>query len=157
MNVTVVLLVVAVLIVAILGAIAGRLVYRVYRLQKSNAEKLRQQQLANELAMKEQRERTNKSIQIIALAVQQDELSLTEACMRIAGLLDNLDVDEAIKQEFSAFYQLRDLTQHIPILAEWQKLERKAQNDFDVERLRHEATYNDFVMDAAKRIVGRDF
>ncbi len=157
MNVTVVLLVVAVLIIAILGAIAGRLVYRVYRLQKVNAEKLRQQQVANELAMKEQRERTNKSIQIIALAVQQDELSLTEACMRIAGLLDHLDVDEAIKQEFSAFYQLRDLTQHIPILTEWQKLERKQQNDFDIERLRHEATYNDFVMDAAKRIVGRDF
>lgn len=157
MSVSVVLLIVAVLIVLILSFIAGRLVYRVYRLQKANAEKLRQQQLANDLAMKEQRERTNKSIQIIALAVQQDELSLTEASMRIAGLLDHLDVDEAIKQEFSAIYQLRDATQHIPILAEWQKLERKAQNDFDIERLRHEATYNDFVMDAAKRLIGRAF
>lgn len=157
MKVTVVLLVVAVLIIAILSGIAGRLIYRVYRLQKANTEKLREQQLANEQAMKVQRERTNKSIQIIALAVQQDELSLTEASMRIAGLLDHLDVDATIKQEFSAFYQLRDITQHIPILAEWQKLERKAQNDFDIERLRHEATYNDFVMDAAKRLIGRTF
>lgn len=157
MSVNLILISLAVLIIAILSVIAGRLVYRVYRLQKANAEKLREQHLANEQAMKEQRERTNKSIQIIAMAVQQDELSLTEACMRIAGLLDHLEVDAAIKQEFSAFYQLRDLTQHIPILAEWQKLERKAQNDFDIERLRHEATYNDFVMDAAKRLIGRTF
>jgi len=157
MNIAVVLLVIAILIIAVLSAIAGRLVYRVYRLQKANAEKLREQQMANDQAMKEQRERTNKSIQIIAMAVHNDELTLTEASMRIAGLLDHLDVSDAIKQEFSAFYQLRDLTQHIPILAEWQKLDRKQQNAFDVERLRHEATYNDFVIDAAKRILGRDF
>lgn len=157
MSMTLVLLVVAVCIILILSAIAGRLVYRVYRMQKANVEKLREQQLANEQSIREQRERTNKSIQIIAMAVQQDELTLTEACMRIAGLLDHLDVDDGIRQEFSAFYQLRDLTQHIPILEEWQKLDRKQQNDFDIERLRHEATYNDFVIDAAKRILGRNF
>lgn len=84
-------------------------------------------------------------------------MTLTEASIRIAGLLDSLDVQAEVKAEFSAFYQLREKTSHIPYLEAWQKLSNAEQKKFDLERLRHEATFNDFVMGAAKRIQGRDF
>ena len=145
------------LIVLVLALIAGHLLYKVYRLKQRQARRLAEQEQANLSAQQAQRERLNKSIQIIAQAVQQQELSLTEASLRISVLLDNLDVGREVKDEFSAFYQLRGLTEHIPILDAWQQLSRKAQNDFDIERLNHEATYNDFVLDATKRIIGRHF
>ncbi|MDF3012631.1 MAG: hypothetical protein K0Q78_835 [Cellvibrio sp.] len=145
------------LIILVLAVIAGRLVYKVYVQQKERAVKLQALDAANQKARIEQRQWLNKSIQILAQAVYSDELTLTEASIRISGLLDALDVPAAIKAEFSAFYQLREKTSHIPYLEAWQKLSNAEQKKFDLERLQQEATFNDFVMDAAKRIKGRDF
>lgn len=157
MSVMSIVILVGAIIIAVLGFVASRLVYKVYIQNKTNQKKLRELNEANEKAQREQREWLNKSIQILAQAVHKDELTLTEASIRISGLLDSLDVNADIKTEFSAFYQLRDKTSHIPYLEAWQKLSSAEQNKFEVERLRHEATFNDFVMDAAKRIQGRDF
>lgn len=157
MSVLSVLIFVGAAIIILLGVVASRLVYKVYIQNKSNAKKLRELDEANEKAQREQREWLNKSIQILAHAVNKDELTLTEASIRISGLLDALDVQSDIKTEFSAFYQLREKTSHIPYLEAWQKLSNAEQNKFEIERLRHEATFNDFVMDAAKRIQGRHF
>ncbi len=144
-------------IILALGVIAFHLVYKVYLQNKANAKRLKELDEANEKAQREQREWLNKSIQILAHAVHNDELTLTEASIRISGLLDTLDVHADVKTEFSAFYQLRDKTSHIPYLEAWQQLSSAEQNKFDLERLRHEASFNDFVMDAAKRIQGRNF
>src|SRR5690606_22665190 len=106
---------------------------------------------------RQQRERINKSIQILAKAMQAEELTLTEASIRISVLLDSLDVSDGVRSEFSAFYQLRERTAHIPILTAWKDLNRHQQKEFDLERLRYETTFNDFVMDAARRIESREF
>lgn len=157
MNVLSVLIIVGALIITVLSLIAGRLVYKVYRQQGQRREKLKVLDEANQQAQREHREWVNKSIQILAQAVHKDELTLTEASIRISGLLDSLDVHADLKSEFSAFYQLREKTSHIPYLDAWQNLSNAEQRQFDLERLQHEATFNDFVMDAAKRIQGRDF
>lgn len=157
MSVLSVLIIVGALIVAVLSLIAGHLVYRVYRQQGQRKQKLKVLDEANQQNQREHREWVNKSIQILAQAVHEDELTLTEASIRISGLLDSLDVHVDIKSEFSAFYQLREKTSHIPYLDAWQNLSNAEQRQFDLERLQHEATFNDFVMDAAKRIQGRDF
>lgn len=151
------LVVLGVLIILVLGFIAGRLVYKVYVQQKERAIKLHALEAANQKAQIEQRQWLNKSIQILAQAVQGNELTFTEASIRISGLLDALNVSADIKEEFSAFYQLREKTSHIPYLDAWQKLSNEEQKKFDLERLQQEATFNDFVADAAKRIKGRDF
>lgn len=157
MNVLSILIILGVLIILALAVIAGRLVYKVYLQKKDRAAKFQALEAANQKAQIERREWVNKSIQILAQAVHKDELTLTEASIRISGLLDSLDVNANIKTEFSAFYQLRDKTSHIPYLQAWQKLSTAEQKKFDLERLRYEATFNDFVMDAAKRIQGREF
>ena len=157
MNLTSVIMIFALVIILVLAAIAGRLVFLVYRQGMARKEKLAAQELANQQAQLVQREWINKSIQILAQALHNDELSLTEASIRIAGLLESLDINEEVKAEFSAFFQLRDKTSHIPYLEAWKQLSATEQRKFDIERLQQEATFNDFVMDAAKRILGRTF
>ena len=151
------LFILACVVVVVLAVVASRLLYRLYKLRKAQAKKLVEQALASELAVRERNMFLNKSIQILAQALAKNELSLTEASMHIAMLLDSLDVSEDVRVEFSAFYQLREVTDHIPILEAWASLPIKQQRLYDIERLRHEATYGDFVADAAKRILGREF
>jgi hypothetical protein len=157
MSLLSVLIILGAFIILVLAVIAGRLVYKVYLQKKDRAVKLQALEAANQKAQIERRQWLNTSIQILAQAVYKDELTLTEASIRISGLLDSLDVHADIKTEFSAFYQLREKTSHIPYLEAWQNLSNAEQKKFDLERLRYEATFNDFVMDAAKRVQGRDF
>jgi hypothetical protein len=146
-------LVIGLIIVSILAAIAGVLLYKVH--QKNQVQ--RALLAEKEQAIKEQRANINRSIQILAQASQSEDLTLTEACIRISVLLDSLGVDDGVREEFSAFYQLRSLTEHIPILDGWKRLSRKEQMQFDLQRMKHEASYRDFVLDAAVRIKGREF
>ncbi len=153
MSLEITLLVIGLIIVSILAAIAGVLLYKVH--QKNQVQ--RALLAEKEQAIKEQRANINRSIQILAQASQSEDLTLTEACIRISVLLDSLGVDDGVREEFSAFYQLRSLTEHIPILDGWKKLSRKEQMQFDLQRMKHEASYRDFVLDAAVRIKGREF
>jgi Protein of unknown function (DUF2489) len=157
MNWINIFLIVGGIIIVVLSCIAIYLVAKVYRLNKQQQVKLKALDDANLQARKNQGEWLNKSIQILAQGLEENEMSLTEASIRISGLLDALGVTEEVKQEFSAFYQLREKTLHIPYLEAWQNLSAAEQNKFDLERIQQEAAYQDFVLDAAKRIIGRNF
>lgn len=147
------LLVVAIVIITLLAVIAARLQYRVYKLKRSQKE--RQATQARDAFA--QREKVNRSIQIIAKAVGHEDITLTEASIRISVLLDSLSVEEPVREEFSAFYQLAEANSHIPILDEWRKLTPRQQFALDQQRLREEAHYQAFILDAAQRIQGRAF
>ncbi len=144
----------AVVIVLVLAAVAAYMQYLVYQQNRRNdaARQVREQQA------QAQRQRINESIQIIARAVETDQdLTLTEASIRISVLLDSLGVDDEVREEFSPFYQLHQATGHIPILDGWKNLSAKERNSFDRERAEHEGRYREFVLDAARRIQGREF
>lgn len=147
------LLVAAALTVLVLAMIAG------YYLRKLHiAQKVQAQQLAElELAAQDQRRRVNDSIQILARTLLDDGVGLTEASIRIRVLLDALQVEQSVRDEFVAFYTVADKTSHIPILQEWKKLPRKKQFQFEQEMARVEGEYRDFALDAAQRILGREF
>ncbi|HTF85314.1 MAG TPA: DUF2489 domain-containing protein [Cellvibrio sp.] len=153
MSLEIILLVIGLIIVSILAAIAGVLLYKVHKQNQAQRLLLAEK----EQAIREQRAHINRSIQILAQASQSEDLTLTEASIRISVLLDSLGVGDDVREEFSAFYQLRSLTEHIPILDGWKKLSRKEQMQFDLQRMKHEASYRDFVLDAAVRIKGREF
>lgn len=153
MSVEIILLVLALIIIAVLTGIAGVLLYKV---KQKNIHQ-RAQLAEKEAAIKVERDKVNNSIQILAQAVGRDELTLTEASIRISFLLDSLGVGEDVREEFSAFYQLMEQTRHIPILENWKNLSHKEQKDFDLQRLKSEESFRDFVQDAAVRIQGREF
>lgn len=153
MNLTTVLIVLAVLVVLVLAVVAAVLQYKVYKQNQARQALMEQQQAKSD----EQRERVNKSIQIIAHSVGSDDITLTEASIRISVLLDSLSVDEPVRDEFAAFYQLAESTSHIPILDAWKALSTKQKLKYDRERTTQEQFHEKAVLDAAKRIRGRAF
>ncbi|WP_308367202.1 MULTISPECIES: DUF2489 domain-containing protein [unclassified Microbulbifer] len=147
------LLVAAALIDFVLAVIAGYYLRKLHIAQKAQA-----QQLAElEQAAHDQRRRVNDSIQILARTLLDDGVGLTEASIRIRVLLDALQVEQSVRDEFVAFYTVADKTSHIPILQEWKKLPRKKQFQFEQEMAKLEVEYRDFALDAAQRILGRSF
>lgn len=153
MSWTFILTVLAVLIVLALALVAGVLQYRVYQQNKARAARL-EEQASQQRA---QRERVNKSIQVIASSVPSDDITMTEASIRIRVLLDSLSVEDSVREEFSAFYELAEATEHIPILDGWKALPTKKKMAFDRERVTQEQFFEKRVLDAAKRIRGRVF
>ena len=147
------ILVIAALVIVGLSAVATYYVLELRKVRKVQAQKLAE----IETAANEQRDRVNTSIQIIAKTLLDEGVGLTEASIRIRVLLDSLQVTDTVREEFVAFYTIADKTSHIPILEDWKKLSRKEKFAFEKEMARVEAEYRDFALDAAKRILGRNF
>lgn len=148
-----ILVMLAILIVIALAAVAGYYLWQVHLLNQ----KRKAQMDALKQAGMEQRVRVNKSIQVIAQAITEDQMTLTEGAIRLRVLMDGISVSDDQREEFSAFFQLAAATEHIPILDAWKALSTKKKLEFDSERERIEADYKDFVMDAARRVLGREF
>ncbi len=78
----------------------------------------------------------NTSVQVLAQGLVDDQLSLTEGAIRISVLLDNLKINEAARNDYSAIFQLAEATSHIPILDAWNRLSKKEKKEF--EKIRSE-------------------
>ncbi len=148
-----ILLFIAILIVGVLAAIAMHMQNKVKRMEQAKDE---QQQFLDE-QKQEQRANWNKSIQVLAQGLLEEQVTATEVAIRIGVLLEYLDVDATTKDEYSAFYQLAEATAYIPILEKWNELSTKEKLRYDSERVAIESNFNDFVKDAATRIKGQFF
>jgi len=139
--------------------IGGLAAYAIY-LQRKVRAKIAEQKSQEEALVKEnvdQRRRINQSIQIIAQGALEDQLSLTEASIRIKVLLDSLGLEKHIIKQYDAFYVLALATDHIPILAQWKALSNKQQRVFEKQRVSLEAEHKEAVVEAAGRIKGQTF
>lgn len=142
------------------GALIVILSVIAWRLQKQVRQQELQRRQQLEEAEKEFQKRhdyINNSIQILAQGIIDDQVTLTEGAIRISVLMDNLKSSEQHREEFNAIFQLASLTSHIPILDAWKKLSKQEQFRYEKERLDTESKYQDFVIDAARRIKGRSF
>jgi hypothetical protein len=148
-----VLSVVAIIVVVGLAYYAFQLQTKVNTIEK---QKTAQKQAFDKQAQ-EKRDSMNKSIQILARGLDDDQLSKTEAAIRIGALLEFLGVDDHVKEQYSAFFQLAEATAHIPMLDKWKALPTKEKLRYDSEREALEEKYGDFVVDAGKRIIGDVF
>ncbi len=143
------LMLMAIVIVAALAIYALHL-HR--KLQGVDAERERAR-LELEQQLQDKAKETSKSITILARALIAEELSVTEACLRISWLLTQLDPEARESESYSVFFQVADATAHIPILEAWKALSREQRRAFDLERLKTETTFQDFVLVAAKNLL----
>ena len=90
------------------------------------------------------------SVQIIARALLQKDLSDTEAAMRIAFLSQKIIATQDELDAFKVFQQLAEATAHIPILEDWALLERSEQRRLTAEREKIETDYREFIAAGAK-------
>jgi len=142
------LLLAAILLLSV-GGYAAYLALQLYR---------RRQHLENsarelEKQLKDKESEARLSVQIIARALVQKDLSETEAAMRISWLSQQivLSADEA--QHFSVFQQLAVATAHIPILDDWAALAKAEKRRLNSERESIGASYRDFVQASAVELV----
>ena len=142
------LLLAAILLLSV-GGYAAYLALQLYRRRQHLENSARE--LEKQLKNKESEARL--SVQIIARALVQKDLSETEAAMRISWLSQQivLSADEA--QHFSVFQQLAVATAHIPVLDDWAALAKAEKRRLNSERERIEASYRDFVQASAVELV----
>lgn len=146
----------AVLGLLVLGGLGGY-AWHLTRLVRLRDQSRAVQQAALAQEADRRRDQINRSIQLIAQGLLDEQMSLTEGAIRIRGLLDGLAVADPIRDEFRAFYLLAQATSHIPVLDAWKALKTKDKLVFDRQRLQLETDHREFVLDAAQRIRGRAF
>ena len=74
-----------------------------------------------------------RSIKLILLAYEQGSVSAVETSMRISFLLKTLDFDDKIRRKFDIFDEVSVKSAHIPILEQWDNLEKKTKFQYERE------------------------
>lgn len=96
------------------------------------------------------------SIRILARAVIDDELNLSEGAIRLKVLLDHEVPAETGAQRFPAIYGLHDATAHMPRRLERRRRPRAEIARLDAEREALEADYREAVVAEARRLLTAD-
>ena len=94
-----------------------------------------------------------RSIKLILLAYQQGSVSAVETSMRISFLLKTLDFDDKIRRKFDIFDEVSVKSAHIPILEQWDNLEKKTKFQYEREIKKIDNDYRLKLQDAAADIL----
>mgnify|MGYP000226912089 FL=1 len=143
------MLLLAVILLLVVGGYAAYLAVQLYRRRQRFENDKRE--LENQLKDKEAEAR--QSVQIIARALVQKDLSETEAAMRISWLSQQIALSADEAQHFSVFQQLSVATAHIPILDDWAALGKAEKRRLTVEREGIEVSYREFIQASAVELV----
>lgn len=139
------------LIIAIgLVAIAILLFY-IWRQSRAIAEhRARQKKTAAFQAKR--RDEMIESIRIIAMAVEEDQVEYSEACLRLKGLLDYVAPELLEQSPYRVFQAVHDKIQHMPTHRARQSTDTKFVQKMDKERFAVEKEHSDEVRRAATAI-----
>ena len=94
-----------------------------------------------------------RSIKLILLAYQQGSVSSVETSMRISFLLKTLDFDDKIRRKFDIFDEVSVKSAHIPILEQWDNLEKKTKFQYEREIKKIDNDYRLKLQDASADIL----
>lgn len=94
-----------------------------------------------------------RSIKLILLAYQQGSVSAVETSMRISFLLKTLDFDDKIRRKFDIFDEVSAKSAHIPILEQWDNLEKKTKFQYEREIKKIDNDYRLKLQDASAEIL----
>lgn len=125
-----ILLAIGIAIIAGLSIYAGRLVHQLHQQKKA----LREAQAKHQHYL-------HQSIETIALAMQQEQCPLSEGCIRIAVLLDNLPEAEAAQYQeaYPHIHKMYERIQHMPTHEARKQRPRNEIMRLDREREMYEA------------------
>lgn len=143
------IMLVAALIVVALAGYATHLLVKV----RQQARQANIQRKENQLVQQQSAASARQNIIIMLRVVEQGQVSLTEAAIRIMSFTLALPPTERACPEYLPFDQLAKATAHIPILDRWQVLSRSEQLRFDQERAAHEETCRDDISKVIKPLL----
>jgi hypothetical protein len=116
MTETVLLILSALAVIIIITLVA----YAVMLNKQLSVQKLDAEQEA--ASKTKQQSETLYSIKLIAITAINGELNLTEACIRVAALTEDLQLTDQQKNSYSEIYKLANATYNIPRNQAWQDL-----------------------------------
>jgi hypothetical protein len=144
-------------VVVALAAVAAWLWIKVWRLNQQQA---KVQELLQQRQSETEQNRIDyiyESLNVIASAVLDKQCSVTEGCIRMAVLLDNLPLDCDTKHRFSVLFEVYNATRHIPTHSSWKALDRKSQRRFEQEMMSLEQQHDDAVMELMAHVKRNPF
>src|SRR6056297_186042 len=97
------------------------------------------------------------SVRVIAMAVEEDQIEYSEACLRLKGLLDHIAPELLEQSPFRVFQEVHDQLQHMPTHRARQATETKFVEKMDKERLDIEQRHADAIRRAATAIRHHSF
>ncbi|CAN0595793.1 DUF2489 domain-containing protein [Marinobacter sp. M-5] len=89
------------------------------------------------------------SIQVIAMAVEEDQVEYSEACLRLKGLLDHVAPELLERSPYRIFREISDQLQHMPTHRARQATDTRFIEKMDQERLALEKQHADTIRRAA--------
>ncbi len=98
-----------------------------------------------------------RSVHVIAMAVEEDQIEYSEACLRLKGLLDHIAPELLEQTPFRVFQEVHDQLQHMPTHRARQATDTKFVEKMDKERLDVERKNADAIRRAATAIRHHSF
>lgn len=135
------LVIVAVILVVLLAAYATCLCHRLY--QQNRQRKTHKQAMLD---------KTNGDLRVLLQVLDQNQMSLTEAAIRISAHARILP-DDGMNRHFQPFDQLARAAAHIPILDDWRALDRNDKARFERERIALEEQFRAEIVIATKALL----
>ena len=133
-----------ILVISVLTGYATKICWQLWH-QKKIA---REAQTVLKQQRSERYRQHQESIAVLIRCLLQEQVSLTEASIRISGLANMLDLNDEERKEYQAFDDLASATSHIPILADWRRLSTKQRYKFTLEREKIESQFEERIKDA---------
>ncbi|OEY66501.1 DUF2489 domain-containing protein [Marinobacter sp. X15-166B] len=97
------------------------------------------------------------SVRIIAMAIEQDQVEYSEACIRIKGLLDHLEPSLMEREPYRVFLEVSDLLQHMPTHKARQQTNPRFVRKMDKERFEIEGRHADAIRRGATALRQHSF
>ncbi|MDX1558509.1 MAG: DUF2489 domain-containing protein [Marinobacter sp.] len=141
----------------IAGLVAILLLALFIRRQMQLLSENRKRQAKTEAFQTNRRKDMIRSIHVIAMAVEEDQIEYSEACLRLKGLLDHIAPELLEQSPFRVFQEVHDQLQHMPTHRARQATETKFVEKMDRERLDIEQKHSDAIRRAATAIRHHSF
>lgn len=117
----------------------------------------RRQQERQRTFQAERRQGMIESIRILAMAIEEDQVEYSEACLRIKGLLDHVEPGLLDEPPYRIFLEIHDSIQHMPTHRARQQTDAHFVRKMDEERFALEKQHADAIRRAATAIRHREF
>ena len=136
----------------IAGAIAIIALLGFIRRKKVALSENRKRQDKAEAFQAKRRQNMIDSIRVIAMAVEENQIEYSEACLRIKGLLDHIEPQLMEKPPFRVFLEVYEQLRHMPTHQARQDTEARFVDKMDKERFEVEERHADEIRRAATAI-----
>ncbi|MBL1272344.1 MAG: hypothetical protein ACI92B_001109 [Marinobacter maritimus] len=139
------------------GTIAILMLLGFIRRQMTVLSESRKRQKKAEVFQAKRRQDMIDSIRVIAMAIEEDQVEYSEACLRIKGLLDHLAPELMEKPPYGVFMEVYEQLRHMPTHQARQDTEARFLEKMDKERFAVEERHADEIRRAATAIRNHTF